>query len=91
MFVRVNSVSAYIVQPYMVFGLLTDNCVNAMDASNGGQLSSLTTLVKNAYTNYSITLNDGIAGSSYRAVVNLRASGKRDGTSDAYIQKVWFE
>ena len=91
MFVRVNSVSAYIVPPYMVFGLLTDDCVNAMDASRGGQLSGLTTLTKNAYTDYSITLNDGIAGSSYRAVVNLRASGKRDGTSDAYIQKVWFE
>lgn len=78
--------------PVAIFGLLTDDCVNALNATNGGQLSSSITVSRGGYTDYEITLNNGIAGTDiYRAVVNIKASGLDDVAPNIYINKVWFE
>lgn len=74
---------------YLKFGLVTMDCVNAMDAANGGQLSDIIELT--ASGTYELILNNGIAGNSYVPVVNGRANAKMVKSTSMSIYKVWFE
>ena len=74
---------------YLIFGLLTEDCVNAMDATNGGQLSGVIEVTSN--NTYDLTLASGIAGNSWVPVVNMRRSAYANINGKLYIEKVWFE
>jgi len=76
----------------MIFGLLPANCPNSMDASNGGQLST----VVPAYnlTEFTMAFESGIANTDLYAVVNLRRNSHCEDPRSAgtlRIYKVWFE
>lgn len=80
------------VEPYIKFGLLTPDCVNSMDDTNGGQLSAvLEAHYQSTDKVYQLTLNNGIAGNSFLAVINLRRSARANHTATLSIKKVWFE
>ena len=79
------------VYPYLIIGLLTDDAVNSMDATNGGQLSSALLANAQTYTEYSLTLANGIAGNSWRAIVNMRRNARASGQCTIMVNKVWFE
>lgn len=76
-------------QSNILLALLPDNAPNTMDASNGGQVSGWISPTTSAAL-YSMTLEEGIAGSSTnRIIVNYR--GKGDQYRAEYITKVYFE
>ena len=77
------------VPTYLKFGLLTPDCVNSMDDTNGGQLSQIIEVT--SATNYDLTLDNGIAGNSWIAVVNARATAQGPNATSLSIYKVWFE
>ena len=76
---------------YIKFGLLTQNPINSMDDTNGGQLSSITEVTTTEQTTYELTLASGIAGNSWLAVVNMRRTAKQSEPGNLFIYKVWFE
>lgn len=76
---------------YLKFGLLTADCVDSMDDTNGGQLSSVLGLSGTAQATYDLTLNSGIAGNSFYAVVNARRTAQAAAARSMEIYKVWFE
>ncbi len=75
---------------YCKFGLLTADCINAMDATNGGQLSELIN-PDSTLTTYELNLNSGIAGGQYYAVINLRRTAQAASARNLDIYKVYFE
>ena len=79
----------YYVASYIKFGLLTEDCVNSMDDTNGGQLSSIIEVSSN--TTYDLTLDPGIAGNSWVPVVNMRRNAYANIGGKIFIDKVWFE
>lgn len=76
---------------YLKFGLLTADCVNSMDDTNGGQLSEITLTSGTTLTTYELALNSGIAGGEFYAVVNARRTGKAAASRSLEIYKVYFE
>ena len=94
--VMVSSAYGYTFQKQVYFGLLTPDCVNALDDTNGGQMSGHYSINTSTPTTLSLTLNAGIAGGQFVAVVNQRNNSvsddsEGDGTNFIRIHKVWFE
>lgn len=77
-------------QMYMKFGLLTADCVNSMDDSNGGVLSSLLTPTSTV-SEYTLALPSGVAGGQFYAIVNARRTAQASSLRNLDIYKVWFE
>lgn len=88
--VWVKSTSLAAPQIYMSFGLLTGDCVNSMDATNGGQLSAIAA-PSSTLTKYELALNNGIAGGQYYAIINARRTAKAASAYNLDIYKVSFE
>lgn len=79
----------------MRFGLLPTNAPNSMDTSKGGKLDSKRVVSSTSWTDYSLALNSGMAGSSiYRVVVNVyeyaNVRSTRDEAKGIGIYRVWF-
>lgn len=77
-------------QIYMSFGLLTEDCVNSMDATNGGILSAITA-PDSALTKYELALGSGLAGGQFYAVINARRTAQAAASRSLDIYKVSFE
>ena len=79
-------------EPFVKFGLLTPDCVNSCDASNGGALSEWIDMSASADEHTGeLTLPSGIAGSDWIAVVNYRNTANCEDPLSLRIYKVWFE
>lgn len=90
MLVNVRATASTSPEIYFKFGLVTQDCVAATDATNGGQLSAWLSPSTTA-TNYEITLDNGIAGNQFIAVVNARRTAQASAARSLEIYKVWFE
>lgn len=79
-------------EPYIKFGVLTGDCVNSCDATNGGQLSEWAD-IQHAETEltFTLTLNAAVKGQALIPVVNLRRTAGADYPVAMRIYKVWFE
>lgn len=82
--------------PDMRFGLLPANASNSLDTSHGGKLDAQRTISVTSWTNYSMNLDSGMAGTNlYRVIINCIAycniQGQRNVSKELSIRKVWFE
>ena len=78
--------------PYVKFGLLTPDCVNSCDATNGGALTEWIDIGTSSDERTSeLTLPIGIAGNDFMAVVNYRNNANCLEPLSLRIFKVWFE
>lgn len=82
--------------PVMRFGLLPSNAAHSLSTANGGKLDSERTVSSTSWTNYSMTLASGMAGSSlYRVIINnvswSNLASDFDLDKHLEIRKVWFE
>lgn len=90
--VSMMTVAPGVAPPPAKFGLLTDDCINSMDATNGGVLSGTIYPSYSTYSEYELNLLDGMAGTSdYRVVINNWGSAYVDRERHVRINKVWFE
>ncbi len=77
-------------QTLMMFGLVTEDCVNSMDTTRGGVLSeTLYPTYGTTPATYEIDLPEGIAGHEFVPVINAFGNGDARRLIDIY--KVWFE
>lgn len=74
----------------MRFGLLTEDCVNSMNATNGGVLTSTTYVDTSGEQTFELTLPQGIAGGSWVPVINMFQT-PTNSLYELKIHKVWFE